>query len=687
MRPVGDSSGMVADLDEVRRGVTLLADPEGFCQLVSLPAAASRTLPGRDIDGLVQAAGKLPGGFGVYLELNPVAAGLTSKAKASDIARRRWVLFDIDPLKAAGFEKHSASDKEKDDAQACAAILHAHLSDLGWPEPVVVDSGNGWYLLYRVDLPNDEDSRKLVRGVLYAMADVLSGEACSFDKSVHNADRLAKLPGTWAKKGPQTDDRPHRVCKVMAIPAALDVVPKGLLEAVGAKPKSEPKQGASRKTSPFQLRPKHGEGERAYALAALDGERTKLALTPAGDRDNQLYRSGAALGELVGPGRLLDSEVVEALLGAAQTCGLTADIGEDQVREKLARAVAKGMGNPRVIPERNGTSPAATKWTVPVGAKAGAGPAIYSIPELLGMEMPDPRWAIPGLLSEGLSLLAGKPKLGKSWLALNLALTIAGGGKALGSIQVQAGDVLYLALEDRLRRVRDRAAKVLGGLKVPPPNRLYVAVEWPRQDKGGVQALADWLEKAADPRLIVIDVWAKFRSPAKSKNAAYDQDYEQVTEVKSVADHYGASVLCLHHTRKSAAEDVFDEISGTLGIAGAADGSMVLARARGKNEGTLAMTGRDIEEQTLAVEFDPASFTWRSLGTAEDRLEGELQKRVLEYMKRMLGRSLFVSDIAAHLNEPQDKIRPTLHKLLAKNIVRHVGSGWSYPGDAEDEGL
>lgn len=682
---IGSAAHMIADPDEIRRALDLFADPEGQCQVVALPSAISRSHASKDLAALTDSIGALPGGLGIYFEINPVREGLSSKAKSADITRRRWLFFDIDPVKAEGCEKLSATDAEKEAALEVAGTINLELLDRGWPAPVVVDSGNGWYLLYRIDLPNDEESRKLVRGVLYAIDGLIEGANCSFDTSVHNADRLAKLPGTWARKGIPSDDRPHRPCRIISIPTNLEILPpekmRELIPAPGEKP-------APTKRDPFKLRIGQGSGERSYCLAALEGERTRLALTRSGDRDNQLYRSGAALGELIAPGRLEESEVRESLLSAARECGLLEDIGDQQVLDKLNRSMAKGRSNPRTIPERNGHEPEATKWTVPVEpGKAKGGPTIYTVPELMGLELPAPRWAIPGLLSEGLTILAGKPKLGKSWMALNLALTIAAGGMALGSIRVQAGDVLYLALEDRLRRIRDRSAKVLKGLSIAAPARLSVAVEWKRQDKGGVQDLANWLGQASDPRLVVIDVWAKFRSPAKSKGSAYEQDYEQLTEVKSMADHYGASVLALHHTRKSAAEDVFDEISGTLGIAGAADGSMVLARARGKNEGTLAMTGRDIEEQTLAVEFVPETFTWKSHGNAEQRYTGELQKKIVDYLRRE-GAARFVKDIAAHLEKYEaseiESVRKVVARLCDMKVLRREGNAFSFPGDNGD---
>lgn len=676
--------GMVADEAELRRALAILADPDGYCQIVALPTAKSSTLRGNDTDGLVAAAHSMPAGGGVYLEINPVREGLTTKAKAADVVWRRWLFLDIDPLKAPGFEKQSATQQEKEHAGEAAQEIFDHLLQAGWPSPLVMDSGNGWYLLYRIDLPNDESSRKLIRSVLYHLESKVADRVCSFDKSVHNADRIARLPGTWNRKGETTEDRPHRPCRITCLPQRVDVVTAEQMRT------ALPRNAEQSESSRWKLRAA-GPGDRPYALAALDGERVKLALTPSGGRDSQLYKSAAALGEFVGANCLAESEVIEALTEAARANGLLSEEGADGVVDTICRAVAKGKQNPRQIPDRgNSVSQAttSTRWQAPVQGAKKDGPEIYTLPELLELDLPEPRWAIPGLLSEGLTILAGKPKLGKSWMALNLAMTIAAGGKALGAIQVQPGDVLYLALEDRLRRIKDRATKVLGGMKMtPPPGRLSFATEWLRQDQGGVVRLAEWLDAATDPRLVIIDVWAKFRSPAKNRGSAYEQDYEQLTEVKSCADHYGASVLALHHTRKGAAEDVFDEISGTLGIAGAADGSMVLARSRGENEGTLAMTGRDIEEQTLAVEFDPATFCWKSHGSAEQRFTGELQKKIVDYLQRE-GAPRFVSDIATYLGKEEksevESVRKVVARLAESKVIRRVKKAFAYPGDVDD---
>lgn len=428
-KAIGSSVGMIADAGEARKALELFADPEGWCQVVALPTAISRSLPSTDLGGLVKAASDMPGGSGVYFQINPVREGLASKAKASDITRRRWLLFDVDPLKAEGCDKLSATDAEKEAALSAARMIHTELADRNWPAPVVIDSGNGWYLIYRIELPNDEDSRKLVRGVLYATAELVKDEPCSFDKSVHNADRLAKLPGSWARKGPDSDDRPHRPARIVSRPSVIESV---TIEQLKAMLPDEERNGKPRpapvKRDPFKLRAGESHGNRSYAVAALEGERTKLALTRPGDRDNQLYRSGAALGELVQPGLLTEVEIIEVLIESARCCGLLGDISEEQVRGKLARSIAKGKSNPRVIPERNGKmhtkeAPARAEFLeqVKTGAKR------LTVP-LAKVEPLKVDWLVPNRIPKRfITVFAGRTGIGKSFVACDIIARLTTG--------------------------------------------------------------------------------------------------------------------------------------------------------------------------------------------------------------------------------------------------------------------
>src|SRR5712692_7269943 len=116
-------------------------------------------------------------------------------------------------------------------------------------------------------------------------------------------------------------------------------------------------------------------------------------------------------------------------------------------------------------------------------------PKILNAVDLMALELPEPRWAVTGLLPEGLNIFAGRPKTGKSWLMLGTAIAVASGGRALGQVKVAQGDVLYLALEDSPRRLQERIGMLLGG--APPPALLDLSREWPRGD-AGVAEIEAW---------------------------------------------------------------------------------------------------------------------------------------------------------------------------------------------------
>jgi hypothetical protein len=128
-------------------------------------------------------------------------------------------------------------------------------------------------------------------------------------------------------------------------------------------------------------------------------------------------------------------------------------------------------------------------------------------------------WTVRGLLPEGLTLLAGKPKMGKSWLALELAVAVATGGVALGQIPIVPGEVFYLALEDNERRLHRRLAQVVG--EVPALRSLSLATDWARLDQGGEEHIADWLRQHPAARLVIVDTLAKVRPPALQRGPLY----------------------------------------------------------------------------------------------------------------------------------------------------------------------
>jgi hypothetical protein len=151
--------------------------------------------------------------------------------------------------------------------------------------------------------------------------------------------------------------------------------------------------------------------------------------------------------------------------------------------------------------------------------------------ELMQKIFPEPRWAIPGILPEGLNLLAGKPKKGKSIFALNIGLSIALGGLTLGKIPVEQGAVMYLALEDTERRLQGRLRQMMS-YSDQAPATLHLFTKWPRMGAGGLELLEAKISEIPNIRLIIIDTLQKFRNPTKGNANIYVEDYETVTKIK-----------------------------------------------------------------------------------------------------------------------------------------------------------
>ncbi|MEU3105284.1 AAA family ATPase [Streptomyces griseoflavus] len=301
----------------------------------------------------------------------------------------------------------------------------------------------------------------------------------------------------------------------------------------------------------------------------------------------------------------------------------------------------------------------------------------WTADQLMAAHFPEPKWAVPGILAEGVNVLAGPPKVGKSWLSLGLGLSVADGGKAFDSVPVQGGPVLYLALEDTPRRLQTRMGKLLGGQ--PAPAGLTLVTECPPFPQGGTEAIAQWLERNPDARMVVIDVFAKMRGHAPAGVSAYDADYVAVGYAKRLADHYGVAVVLVHHVRKAGSEDFLTEVSGTNGIAGAADATLVLKRARGQADGILHVTGRDVDEAEYALSFQPASGAWHLLdGPVSDHTVSDTRATILRYVRAHPGAK--PKDMAGELPHVDiDTIRRTCNRMADAGQLSKDAGGRYYP--------
>lgn len=225
------------------------------------------------------------------------------------------------------------------------------------------------------------------------------------------------------------------------------------------------------------------------------------------------------------------------------------------------------------------------------------------------------RWAVPGIIPEGMTVLAGRPKFGKSWLMLGLAYAVATGGKAWNFIEVEKASVHYLALEDSERRIQDRIRQMEGYFNEYPEN-LHIYTDFPRIGDEFATELTRILDRDPATGLIIIDTLQKVRpvTGGKRGNAnLYQQEYEDYEKIQKWSISSGVPVICVHHTRKgdpSKSGNPFDEVSGSTGIQGVADTLIVCDRAKGSNDGVMYVTGREVCEDDYPMLFDKGTMTW-----------------------------------------------------------------------------
>ncbi len=308
---------------------------------------------------------------------------------------------------------------------------------------------------------------------------------------------------------------------------------------------------------------------------------------------------------------------------------------------------------------------------------APPGPVIITAADLMRKEFPEPRWAVPGLFPEGMTLLVGSPKLGKSWLGLNVAVAIALGGRAVGTIPVDQGDVLYLALEDTERRLQERLETVLRGH--PAPECLHITTAWPTLDDGGMTHLRGWLASHRNARLVIIDTFAKIRGASGAMNQnLYSGDYAAAGQIKRVADDFGVAVVLVHHTRKAEAADPLDMVSGTNGLAGAVDTICVLKREVGRHDATLYLRGRDVPEADHALSFDAATCSWTLLGDAAEYRTSEERKAIIDLL-RDAPDPMSPKAIAEALGKKPNNTRYLLHRMVKAGEVVGIGGAYHLP--------
>ena len=253
---------------------------------------------------------------------------------------------------------------------------------------------------------------------------------------------------------------------------------------------------------------------------------------------------------------------------------------------------------------------------------------------LLSTPMSKTMFIVDGLISQGVNVISGASKIGKSWLMLWLGLQVAQGNSIWGLPTLQC-DVLYMSLEDTQRRIKDR----LYNLTDSAPDNLYFAVTSGLIGGGLEEQITDFLTEHPATKLVIIDTLQKVRDSKGSTGKAgmYGNDYDDISSIKRIADGFNIAILLVHHLRKlQDSDDPFNDVSGSTGIIGAADTNFILRRKRSGNAATLLVSGRDVEYQELTLQFNDLVWELVERKNSEDIHKAELPKflfRVVDFME------------------------------------------------------
>ena len=250
---------------------------------------------------------------------------------------------------------------------------------------------------------------------------------------------------------------------------------------------------------------------------------------------------------------------------------------------------------------------------------------------LMDMRLAPIRYCIEGLLPQGVAMISGAPKIGKSWMMLDWTVRIAK-GEDVWNFKTTKGTTLYLCLEDNWNRVQSRLFDVTD----EAPGNAYFAISSCSLSGGLEKQITDFVAEHPDTVLVTIDTFQLIRNA--EKDTSYSNDYQEIEKLKALADKLQITLLLVHHLRKQSDSDPLNKISGTTGISGAIDTALILDRSsRNQKNATLTCTGRDIESRELELTFSADTHTWELLSDSIENPEMLLPdeiNRLVEFMKQ-----------------------------------------------------
>lgn len=302
-------------------------------------------------------------------------------------------------------------------------------------------------------------------------------------------------------------------------------------------------------------------------------------------------------------------------------------------------------------------------------------PSRFTFKNMMAAKFPKLRYVVEGLLPAGLNMLAGSPKIGKSWLCLDLAFSVASGRPFMGRATDQ-GDVLYLALEDQPRRLQERLRLVAPGQDLNDlPLEFWT--ECPAMDEGGLEAIGEWLGRVEKPRLMIVDVWARFEPRKKTATNDYSDITYTMQKIQALIAGYDVAVLLVHHTRKASGDgvfsgDPFDLIIGSRGLTSNMDATLMITRARMESDARLDVTGRDIEEASINLTFDKTTCRWNENARVLAPALSYERQQVLDAVSAGYTTAQAIAD---HVGKNRTTVQNLMKALVDENLLVHPRKG------------
>lgn len=294
---------------------------------------------------------------------------------------------------------------------------------------------------------------------------------------------------------------------------------------------------------------------------------------------------------------------------------------------------------------------------------------------LLDMNLPRTKFIIQGVLSQGLAIIAGAPKVGKSWLMLDWCVKIAK-GENIWNLKTTQGTTLYLCLEDNNSRIQDRLLTITDEVT----SNVYFVTSCCSLSDGLEEQIRNFVNENSDTVLIVIDTLQMVRQ--NSKDISYASDYKEIETIKKIADDLQIAILLVHHMRKQDDKDPLNKLSGTNGIAGSADTIFTLDKSnRSQNNATLICTGRDIEYRELELSFNKEDCVWNLIADSSenpDMLLPDEMKLLIAMMKEI---EIFNGSNAEFL----ERYNTYSGKNSSARILKRMMNNWRY--ELEENGV